>query len=214
MMDKEYIEDNGIANKYLRGELTAEELEDFEVYIIDKPELLEELEVDELLDHHLPLTMSVSRQASSKLFSWLTQPLAASFTTLVICVFGFISYLQLDNSGNKTSSRVKFTYISESIMRDGSTEEQGPLLISENDELYTLVLQPRQTSTNFDILMINPLGGEVIQFKDVQVQEGNLVLSVPSQFLSPGIWTFELTARSQMEHSEKLLLRVIKHHES
>jgi hypothetical protein len=48
-MDKSYIEENEIEIKYLRNQLTADELEAFEVYLMENPEFLETLELDSLL---------------------------------------------------------------------------------------------------------------------------------------------------------------------
>jgi len=52
-MDKKYIEENEIEIKYLRNQLSDKELEEFEVYLMDNPKLIDRLELDEfLLDHH------------------------------------------------------------------------------------------------------------------------------------------------------------------
>ena len=48
-MDKKYIEENGIVTKYLRGQLTPEETSEFEAYFLDKPEIIEQLELDSIL---------------------------------------------------------------------------------------------------------------------------------------------------------------------
>ncbi|TQV82943.1 hypothetical protein [Aliikangiella coralliicola] len=53
-MDKTYIDENDIVAKYLRGQLTPEETIDFETYLIDKPELVELVEMDSVLYKALP----------------------------------------------------------------------------------------------------------------------------------------------------------------
>ena len=45
-MDKKYMQENEIAIKYLRNQLSDKELEAFEVYLIENPEVLETLELD------------------------------------------------------------------------------------------------------------------------------------------------------------------------
>jgi hypothetical protein len=47
-MDKKYIEDNEIEIKYLRNQLSDDELEAFEIYLMEHPEFLETLELNSL----------------------------------------------------------------------------------------------------------------------------------------------------------------------
>ena len=51
-MDKDYIEEQDIAGKYLRGELTAEEIESFELVFMEDPGLLQRLELDSAFYRH------------------------------------------------------------------------------------------------------------------------------------------------------------------
>ncbi len=208
MMDNEYVESNDIANKYLRGELTAEELEDFEVYLMDKAELLEELELDMLLQQHLPLVQFDNKQVSSKWLSWPAQPLVASFATLVVCAFSFILYLQIEDGAFKASGKVNLVYISP--LRSSSQEQQATLSIAKGDEQITLVLQPSLIGTeSFNIKMFDPKGLQVIEFKLVGIQGmGDLVISVPGKLLKPGLWTFELSPTNESEQLERLILKI------
>ncbi|MFT6403170.1 MAG: hypothetical protein ACJA2D_002495 [Pseudohongiellaceae bacterium] len=47
-MDKRYIEENEIEVKYLRNQLDPDELEEFEVYLMENPEMVDELKLDEV----------------------------------------------------------------------------------------------------------------------------------------------------------------------
>ena len=49
-MDKKYIEDNEIEIKYLRNQLSSQELEEYEVYLMENPEALEEIELSVVLE--------------------------------------------------------------------------------------------------------------------------------------------------------------------
>ncbi|MEP4299102.1 MAG: hypothetical protein ABJ340_05400, partial [Paraglaciecola sp.] len=53
-MDDEYITQNDIIQKYLRNKLTPEETVEFEEYIMDKPHLLEQLELDSVMVETMP----------------------------------------------------------------------------------------------------------------------------------------------------------------
>ncbi|MFQ3244254.1 MAG: hypothetical protein ACI9SP_000881 [Arenicella sp.] len=48
-MDKRYIEENEIEIKYLRNQLNPEELEEFEVYLMENPEMVESLRLSQLM---------------------------------------------------------------------------------------------------------------------------------------------------------------------
>lgn len=49
MMDRQYVIENGIVDRYLRGELTSEESIEFEEFYLNDPETLDELEIAEAL---------------------------------------------------------------------------------------------------------------------------------------------------------------------
>ena len=61
-MDKKYIEENEIEIKYLRNQLSDKELEGFEVYLMENPETIDDLELDEILAINTP--SSVDRAIS------------------------------------------------------------------------------------------------------------------------------------------------------
>lgn len=48
-MDKRYIEENEIGLKYLKGQLTNEQLEQFEIYMMNNPDILDDLNMEQLM---------------------------------------------------------------------------------------------------------------------------------------------------------------------
>jgi len=52
-MDRKYIEENEIEIKYLRNQLSDKELESFEGYLMENPEVLELLELDQVFSDNL-----------------------------------------------------------------------------------------------------------------------------------------------------------------
>ncbi|WDE05286.1 hypothetical protein SG34_029030 [Thalassomonas viridans] len=97
-MDSQYIKDKNIINRYLHGSLTPEECIEFEEYLIDKPELIEQLEIDSQLMKALPEVDYSTPEAdntpkkgwSFPLTDWLSlTPLKASITTALLCLLGF-----------------------------------------------------------------------------------------------------------------------------
>ena len=95
-MDSKYIKEKNIIARYLRGSLTPEESIEFEEYLIDKPELIEQLEIDSQLMKTLPAVDYKSKRPQTasmqKLWFWTT-PLRASFATGFSCLLGFYLFL-------------------------------------------------------------------------------------------------------------------------
>ncbi|WP_416305963.1 hypothetical protein [Neptunicella sp. SCSIO 80796] len=70
-MDETYIAENDIKRRYLHNKLTAEETAEFEAYILDKPALLEELELDSVFISAYPNMMKKSPFWRSLTDKWL-----------------------------------------------------------------------------------------------------------------------------------------------
>ena len=211
--DKEKLERT--KSLYLRGKLTPEEAVAFETYFIDKPELLEALEVDMLLQQQMPAVsfgqdINKSGSANDKWFVQYLQPLMASAATLLICIASFNWYWQgqdvtADFNG---SGKVNLVYVSP--VRSGVLDEQANLSLNTKDEQVTIVLQPSNTvATIFDIKMIRPNGDVVKAFNQVNVQGmGDLVIAVPMAQFNQGNWTFEIRAIGDTDDVERLRLTV------
>lgn len=89
-MDKRYIEENEIEIKYLRNQLNPDELEAFEVYLMENPEYLETLELDSLL---LTSEFEENKKPSglfTKLKQFFNPMFATALTTLVIATTVFV----------------------------------------------------------------------------------------------------------------------------
>lgn len=89
-MDKKYMQENEIAIKYLRNQLSDKELEAFEVYLIENPEVLETLELDSFFSaSEFPKT-----EKFSGFFTKFRQPMNPVFATfffaMVAVVFVFV----------------------------------------------------------------------------------------------------------------------------
>ena len=83
-MDRNYIEANHIIERYLAGQLTAEQAEEFEVYCLENPEMADDLEYARALKEELTTTSQnkASNAGASKPFGWLTY-LAGATAVLV-----------------------------------------------------------------------------------------------------------------------------------
>lgn len=96
-MDDDYINHNDIVKRYLGGKLTPEETVEFEEHILDKPELLEQLEMDSVFTEHLPnvatdKTIPHMTSIWQKLFG---TPMRASMGTATACVLVATVFVKL-----------------------------------------------------------------------------------------------------------------------
>lgn len=208
---------------YIQGKLTPEETVEFENYFLDKPELIEQLELEMALKQHLPAvgleTQRTQETAKTPVkFGWLTkvidslrQPLTVSVATAVVCAVSFSWYWQ-GQQGFEGSGKVSLVYVSP--MRDITNEQQATLSVASararGDEQVTLVLQPSLIAqTQFMVNLVNPQGKQLLEFTEVNTQGmGDLVITVPIERLTQGVWTIELKPKGQTQSVEKLLLNI------
>ncbi len=84
-MDKKYVEENEIEIKYLRNQLTPEELEEFEVYLMENPEMVESLELHDYLSDAI---INDEFGVSEKPRNWKELLFSLPFERLVFFTFG------------------------------------------------------------------------------------------------------------------------------
>lgn len=97
-MNDDYINQNDIVKRYLHNKLTPEETVEFEEYMLDKPELLERLELDMVLMETLPKMFEQIQKSISNKKSWWT-PILSHVTALAACT-GLITVLFLEQIHN------------------------------------------------------------------------------------------------------------------
>ncbi len=127
-MDKKYIQDNEIDIKYLRGQLADDELELFEIYLMENPEALEQLEVDSLL-----LTTKVKgHKEATSLFSKfkksLTPILAIAFSIVATAILVVIP------SNNKNNLTAVYTLELENLRSTSPVESPNQLFLERLEQ--------------------------------------------------------------------------------
>ena len=220
--DKRQIEQT--KRLYIQGKLTPEEAEEFEVYFLDKPELVEQIELEMALQQHMPAVSLApikddvkeqSEQMDNINSRWLTkalQPMLASAATFIICLVSFSWYWQGSEQGQTPeftgSGKVNLVYVAP--VRSGVTSPEASLSLTDSDEQVTIVLQPSNTvATEFDISMISPNGKVMREFSQVSMQGmGDLVIAVPMAQFNQGDWIFEIKAIGDSDDVERLVLTV------
>ena len=145
-MDRDFIDKHDIAQRYLHGRLTPEEAEEFEVYLMDNPEMVEELEIDGLLKSRLPNSRSANsvKRGHTKYMDWfLSTPLRSIASTAAVCTLVFTMLPSPDSTPGVDLTRPT-DLISLSVTRNSTGLPDASLSLSENTSTVILVIQAEQ----------------------------------------------------------------------
>lgn len=97
-MDKKYIEENEIEIKYLRNQLSDKELEEFEVYLLENPEVFDSLSIEAVLVEQTSAVSSNTKKLK-KTWAFIPATLAVGLSVLLVSLsigFTFHSFQQGD----------------------------------------------------------------------------------------------------------------------
>ncbi len=105
-MDKTYIDDQQVVARYVQGKLTGEELNAFEIYMLDNPGIVDEIEyakgMQESLEsakHELFGAEASQSLAPSHTGFWLSRKHATAATVLLAVTLTFSAYLYRQTGG-------------------------------------------------------------------------------------------------------------------
>ncbi|MEM9173113.1 MAG: hypothetical protein AAGA84_10450 [Pseudomonadota bacterium] len=104
-MDKTYIEQNNVIERYALDKLTGDELEQFELYLLDHPELLTDIALSEAIAEALPQDLLANPSApttSANHAGWRSFSLAAS--VLIVALSAVSLNLYQDNASLRDSA--------------------------------------------------------------------------------------------------------------
>jgi len=158
-MDKQYIEDNEISIKYLRKQLTPEEVEEFEIYLMENPEALEQLDLDSLFQtrlRDLAPNAYVSAEPITKTPvspKWFGLPNIIAFLSgaLLIFVFG------LEKNELETPNLI---YLSQTRSGGVNIDQLSKIEVGGKEHIVVVLNLPKPVDFPVDVL-IKPFGSEV-----------------------------------------------------
>lgn len=217
-MDQNYIEQNDIARKYMQGRLTPEEAADFEVYLMDKPELVEEMELDGLLDKHLEQTSSVKEKRTGFLFSWLSAGVLR-YASVVVVAFGLgvlvnsqISFEDNENGAYELSSLglIKTDYVS-GVRGSGNQEPVLEFSLSSGIDTWILVLQPKVIRRGNYIVTAEYENSDVV-FEELEFQisgSGDVLVPFSTTKLKSGFLKITYYPISHEAELEQFIIKIL-----
>ena len=158
-MDKKYIEQHSIDIKYLRNQLTPEENEEFEVYLLEHPDMLEQLELDNALMKAMP-EVSIKQQSTSgsSLLSWISLKSFASgaLASAAVMTFAIIGLEQ----ASVTQSQNILLVANRSINTTQQPDYFEPIGVQPGGSSLTALFR-----SNPFVVLIDPAVNESTAFK-------------------------------------------------
>ena len=209
-MNADYISQHDIVQRYLKGKLTPEETVEFEEYIVDKPELLEELEVDSVMVEHLPkLKTAAQRLRPSSLWMRLFgTPLKASLGTgfavlLVVALFA----PHFNQQGRPLDGNIALYYLSE--VRGQAGIEQTVDVAKTTDTIIFVLDVEIEQSTPYKVSLLNIDSDTRIALSQryLASEVGEIYVSIPAKNLPKGRYLIEYHPVNQK--SDKRILRLL-----
>ena len=193
-MNKKYIEDNNIDVKYLRNQLNDEELEGFEVYLIEHPEMVEQLELDDVLKANL----STRKYLTSRriYFPNLLNPnFWSHIAAFGIGAFSIFTMLSMVNGGNsyETSKFKNIVYLSETR---SSKSDATEIFVSKNaNDFIMLVLETDvKPSVVVDVSLISQETGLIAFQSELEVNAlGEILAPIALAKITEGFYRINVS---------------------
>ncbi|MEP4890204.1 MAG: hypothetical protein ABJV04_09285 [Aliiglaciecola sp.] len=211
-MDRDYIESNDIANRYMQGKLCAEECEEFEVYLMENSEIVEQLELDSMLIKALPFIHEAPKAKTTFWQSLYQTPVRASLTTFCSCLFVFSLIFNFDlfSSSENTLSSPSMIYVSS--VRGNTTSVDASFSLDEISSSVSLVLQDE-----FDIkqayqvdIYANTDSKPLHTGTYTPNTEREVIISLYKEMLQPGLMEIKYTLDESKSKDKKVLVVVVR----
>ena len=200
--NKLYIERQEMAQRYLRGELPEPEIEAFETYLMDNPQIVEHLELDEVFSVCLPEAGQQQKQGFT-LWGWVTNtPMGASVATFAMTV---LLALPLTLSFFPTPSEQQGIATGNVLFLE--------TLRSSNINIPTLYLDSADTNAvlylqtdlldkhDVNVQVVTHSSRETVVDTSGQLMNGELVLAIPRNRLKAGIYELNVSKKDGKEVS-------------
>ncbi len=192
---KEQVDMQGIAQKYISGTLSEEDVERFELYLMDNPEQVKTLELDMLIKNHANVVQTSSEKiaVASNASKWLTMMWPVSLATSFALAIGIFIGTTLEQSGQVVSTDNAIYYISP--LR--SADILPPLIsVSKSTERVIFVMQlPLDEEKRYLVNITDSQRNVILSLPNTRQNfEGDIVLNVALNTLDKGNYMIDVLA--------------------
>lgn len=198
------IEAKNLANRYLKGQLSPDEIVAFEEYILDKPELLEQLELDSILIETLP-KIEESRVKPS-LFSTFYASWRVLLPTACSLVLFVLLLLNSNPEIHETTSQIHYV----ENVRSASQDRTESIKIEADTGVLVLVVTPLVLSDMHEVILSNANG--LLYSKQQKLSEfGQLSILIDKSIIDSGKATLKVipATRSHTESDELMEIELV-----
>ncbi|MFT6328863.1 MAG: hypothetical protein ACJAYN_000790 [Bermanella sp.] len=162
-MDRAYIEENNVIRRYLRDQLNSEDSEAFEIYLVENPNMVDQLELDQIMVDGFKLQGNLGESDASGLINSLmnaiSRPVPIYAPALMFIALLPFFYLS-QNIGVPQSEVTLVNYSTETVRGNaaGPDNRITSRLVepkTTSDSMAVLIkLQPRTVKTYLEFLVI------------------------------------------------------------
>ncbi len=165
-MNIEYVNNNNISEKYLKGKLDKAEEVAFELFLINHPDYVEQLELEDALFRFMPQLKEHQNTVNSKIYSFLNMPLRQALIPIACCLLLLptATYYLLENF-NQTS--IQTVFLSDESFRSSSDAGNPGTTLSfqSRKEVLLLFLYPEnELADDFHVSIRNLDDSSLLDF--------------------------------------------------
>lgn len=212
-MDRQYIQEHRIVDRYLNGRLSAEEERAFEEYYLSDPVLLEELELAERLKRAVVSTGEHERGRRGGPFGVFHSPqYAAAASVLLAASLVLASVLYVQNmSLREQGPGFDFASAVTRLVPLVRTRSAAPIEISSRDSNEWTVLEVDVSLADYDLYRVTlerlegeGAAGRVLELDGLAADgEGYLLVGMPGRLLTPGQYELRVEGRQDAWAAER-----------
>lgn len=209
-MNHEYIEKNNIVERYLRGTLSPEESTEFEQYFLDKPDLLEQLELDHLLYQQLPQA-EVIKDKSWGYIVWehlFGSPVKSLTMIACTCLLSVLVVVGILHEPDMVTGSGQVVYTD--TYRSNQPQKRVNIELQQGVENLVLVTPVEVFNQHYRVVVVEEDNGRELLNNNTWVNaDGELTIVLPVELLKSGNYVLKVSAIEQNtpnQNKEVLLL--------
>lgn len=219
-MDKKYIKENEIEIKYLRNQLTDDELEEFEVYLMDHPEVVDQLKLDSvLLENVLLRQASQDKGLQQRVWGYFVGVYKKLPTAgISISIMSFICGAIIVNSGSPQLTQVQYSMAARSGQQNDEVLEyyfpNSSFTFFSKDQMLVGFDLIQAFQGEFLVSIHNGFSGKgkpyrTLSFTSRAGPYSSTFVSLPVRYFTPGDYLIQIESENAAI-TGKALVRVIE----
>ncbi len=215
-MDRQYVIDHSVVDRYLAGKLADDELTAFEEHCLWCQETLDDLELTDKFRQGLADAATADDRFSGDLIEdqprsfqlpqFMQTPVYAAAATALLAVSVTTSAVLFLNQDTSTDGLASMQVYQLETLRSGSSDPANTVHIGESVESVVLIVYPEFGAYEHYRASVLPIDAEIVVWQDDDISVGTdtLALVLPTELLQPG--DYRVRVEGLMSSDEPALL--------